>query len=123
MPLDPNCPKERIRQILADARAPLILTQESLAKDLSNFTGESISLDGGWAKIAEEPAERPEASVRPANLAYVLFTSGSTGRPKGVAIEHRSAMAFVHCAKSVFTPQELAGVLLSTSICFDLSVF
>ena len=53
----------------------------------------------------------------------MLFTSGSTGRPKGVAIEHRNVAAFVYWAQQVFTLRELAGVLLSTSICFDLSVF
>src|SRR4029077_348957 len=57
------------------------------------------------------------------NLAYVLFTSGSTGRPKGVAIEHRAAAAFVQWAKQVFSKDQLAGVLFSTSVCFDLSIF
>src|SRR5205814_1493190 len=53
----------------------------------------------------------------------VLFTSGSTGRPKGVALEHGAAATFVQWAKQVFTSQELAAVLFSTSFCFDLSVF
>ncbi len=53
----------------------------------------------------------------------MLFTSGSTGRPKGVAIEHRSVAALIGWAEQVFTPEELAGVLFSTSICFDLSIF
>ncbi len=53
----------------------------------------------------------------------MLFTSGSTGRPKGVAIEHRSAATFVHWALEVFSADDLAGVLLSTSMCFDLSIF
>src|SRR5439155_18918552 len=57
------------------------------------------------------------------NLAYVLFTSGSTARPKGAALEHRSAAPFTPWAQSVFTPEEVAGTLFSTSICFDLSVF
>ncbi|MDP9122751.1 MAG: AMP-binding protein, partial [Acidobacteriota bacterium] len=59
----------------------------------------------------------------PANLAYCIYTSGSTGRPKGVAIEHRSAVALIEWALQVFAPAELAGVLASTSICFDMSIF
>ena len=43
--------------------------------------------------------------------------------PKGVAIEHRNAVAFLYWAKRVFSAEQLAGVLASTSICFDLSVF
>ena len=64
-----------------------------------------------------------DSEVKPDNLAYVIYTSGSTGQPKGVAIEHRNTVALLHWAKSVFTNDELAGVLASTSICFDLSVF
>jgi acyl-coenzyme A synthetase/AMP-(fatty) acid ligase/acyl carrier protein len=57
------------------------------------------------------------------SLAYILYTSGSTGRPKGVAIQQRSVIAFLHWARSVFGPDDLAGVLASTSFCFDLSIF
>ena len=32
-------------------------------------------------------------------------------------------VALLHWARSVFTPEELSGVLASTSICFDLSIF
>jgi len=40
-----------------------------------------------------------------------------------VALEHHSAVNFVHWSIQEFTPQQLAGVLFSTSVCFDLSVF
>ena len=59
----------------------------------------------------------------PEDLAYVIYTSGSTGQPKGVAIEHRNAIAMVQWAQEVYTAQELAGTLCSTSFCFDLSIF
>jgi amino acid adenylation domain-containing protein len=123
VPLDPIYPKERIQHILNDSGAPIVLTEKMIANDLPEFAGKRIVLDEDWPAISQEPAVEPQASVTPNNLAYVLFTSGSTGRPKGVAIEHRSAATFVHWAQQVFNPQELAGVLLSTSICFDLSVF
>jgi amino acid adenylation domain-containing protein len=42
---------------------------------------------------------------------------------KGVAIEHRAAVALVAWGREVFSAAELAGVLFSTSISFDLSVF
>src|SRR2546430_14475509 len=73
--------------------------------------------DCDWSSTCALPI-----SVKPEHLAYVLFTSGSTGRPKGVALEHRSAATFIQWAQSVFTPEKVAGTLVSTSICFDLSV-
>ena len=59
----------------------------------------------------------------PQHPAYVIYTSGSTGRPKGVVIEHWSVATFIAWAGSVFSAEEWSGVLASTSISFDLSVF
>lgn len=123
VPMDPGYPKERLGYILEDSGAPIVLTQESLVGELPPFAGQSICLDADWTAIACESEEDLPAAVKPEHLAYVLFTSGSTGRPKGVALEHRSAVTFVQWAKQVFTPQELAAVLFTTSVCFDLSVF
>ena len=123
VPLDPLYPKERIAHILEDGKAPVVLTQQSLAGELPNFSGKAICLDAEWSRIAAQPETEPTRAALPENLAYVLFTSGSTGRPKGVALEHRSAAAFVQWAQTVFTTAKLGGVLFSTSVCFDLSIF
>ncbi|PYV64568.1 MAG: non-ribosomal peptide synthetase, partial [Acidobacteria bacterium] len=123
VPLDPSYPRERLAAILEDAKASVVLTQQSLVPQVSGSIPNCICVDTDWKKIAKESAQNPRVDVKPENLGYVLFTSGSTGRPKGVALEHRSAMTFVHWGQTVFTPAELAGVLLSTSVCFDLSIF
>jgi amino acid adenylation domain-containing protein len=123
VPIDPRYPKERIGYILEDCKAPIVLTEESLVDELPSFAGQSICLDADWARVASEPEGNPVIQVKPEHLAYVLFTSGSTGRPKGVAIEHRATVNLLQWATQVFTPQELSGVLFSTSVCFDLSVF
>jgi amino acid adenylation domain-containing protein len=123
VPIDPDYPKKWIGYILQDSKTSVVLTRESLVDELPSFAGQSICLDGDWAEIGCESEENPVTQVEPEHLAYVLFTSGSTGRPKGVALEHRGAVTFVQWAKQVFTPQELAAVLFSTSVCFDLSVF
>ncbi len=81
---------------------------------------------GGRHPVAQgvNPGRAPGGEdPTPGNLAYLIFTSGSTGLPKGVALEHRNAVAFVRWAWEVFPPEDLAGVLAATSICFDLSVF
>jgi amino acid adenylation domain-containing protein len=123
VPIDPAYPKERLRYILEDSQVPIVVTQESLASELPAFDGRILRIDTDAAQFQMNPRQNPDWLSRPGNLAYVLFTSGSTGRPKGVAIEHHSAVTFVYWAREVFTNQELAGVLFSTSVCFDLSVF
>ncbi len=123
VPLDPEYPKERLGYILEDANPPIVLTQNSLGDELPAFAGITISVDTDWEKIASEPDTNPITALKPSNLAYVLFTSGSTGRPKGVALEHKTPVTFIHWAQTVFTPKELSGVLFSTSVCFDVSMF
>ncbi|MFL6198785.1 MAG: non-ribosomal peptide synthetase, partial [Thermoanaerobaculia bacterium] len=124
VPLDPEYPAERIAFVLEDSRAPVLLVD---AEDVTGPKGNGVrricpAADSEREAIAALPTEPPALSG-PAGLAYVIYTSGSTGRPKGVGIEHRSALLFVHWAREVFPPADLAGVLFSTSICFDLSVF
>jgi amino acid adenylation domain-containing protein len=123
VPLDPGYPRERLAAILDDAKAPIVLTQHSLSAQLTGTDSKVIALDVEAETIEQESRDNPNPNLKPENLAYVLFTSGSTGRPKGVALEHRSAVEFVHWAQTVYTPRELAGVLFSTSVCFDLSIF
>jgi amino acid adenylation domain-containing protein len=123
VPLDPGYPHEQLSFMLADSAAPFVLTQEHLLQRLGAHDARLICLDKDWELIAQESEENPESGVTGENLAYVIFTSGSTGRPKGVAIAHRNTSALLRWAHAAFAPEELRGVLASTSICFDLSVF
>ncbi|MCP4654011.1 MAG: amino acid adenylation domain-containing protein, partial [bacterium] len=123
LPLDPDYPQERIAFMLDDARARVLLTQESLVAALPEHRARLVCLDAGRRATGGYSAANPTPAASPGNLAYVIYTSGSTGRPKGVAIAHRSAVAMVRWARTVFSADELAGVLAATSVCFDLSVF
>jgi amino acid adenylation domain-containing protein/FkbH-like protein len=123
VPLDPAYPAERLRSILEDAAAPIVLTQQALTAQLPPLAARLICLDSERSIIDAHSSANPSSRVRPENLAFVLFTSGSTGRPKGVALEHRNAVNFVRWTNELLTPQELAGVLFCTSICFDMSTF
>jgi amino acid adenylation domain-containing protein/non-ribosomal peptide synthase protein (TIGR01720 family) len=124
VPIDPAYPPERIAIMLEDSRSAVLLTEERLAARLVGPEARVVCLDDELrAALAREPATPPQSAITSRNLAYVLFTSGSTGRPKGVAIEHRSVAALIAWAKEVYSAEDLAGVLFSTSICFDLSIF
>jgi amino acid adenylation domain-containing protein len=123
VPLDPHYPQERLDYMLADAGVELLLTQQELLSSLSSHTARVVYLDTDWQTIEPQSHENLHAGVRSDNLAYVIYTSGSTGQPKGVAIEHHSPVALCHWAQQTFTRSQLSGVLATTSICFDLSVF
>jgi len=123
LPLDPVYPKERLAFMLEDAQVPVLLTQQQLVEKLPDQQARMVIWETDWEAITQHSQKNPVREVTSDNLAYVLYTSGSTGIPKGVAIEHRSPVNLVNWAKEVFTPAHCSGVLASTSICFDLSVF
>jgi amino acid adenylation domain-containing protein len=117
VPLDPAYPRERLAFMLEDSGAVIVLCDASSAA--AHGSGAPAV---HWVRPAMEGIPEPRA-VQPGDLAYLIYTSGSTGRPKGVALEHRNAVAFIQWAREIFSPGELSGVLASTSICFDLSIF
>ena len=121
VPLDPAYPGERLLQIIRDSRLKLMVTHNKFRETFAKTDVRCIELNVDAKTIRSDPGK--STHVGPQSLAYVLFTSGSTGSPKGVALEHRNAVNFVEWAQTVFTPQELAGTLFSTSLCFDLSIF
>ena len=123
VPLDPRYPRERLTFMIEDSCSPILITEQGLLDTLPTHGAKVVCLDTEALVIAGHSPLNPSSAALASNLAYVIYTSGSTGRPKGVAIEHRSAVTLIHWASEVFTTEELSGVLFSTSICFDLSVF
>ncbi|KYC36320.1 hypothetical protein WA1_42115 [Scytonema hofmannii PCC 7110] len=123
VPLDPTYPQERLAFILNDATVPVLLTEKQLIDKLPSHQAKVVCLDTDWETISQENSDSPITKLKPNNLAYILYTSGSTGQPKGVALEHKNTVNFIHWAQNTFNSEQLSGVLASTSICFDLSVF
>ena len=112
LPLDPAYPQERLRFVLEDAGAGLLLTQRSLLPALPTdglcvlclddeplLSALSTQPDGSQTPAASDfnstPAALQMPAISSANLAYTIYTSGSTGRPKGVQVSHRSLVNFL----------------------------
>jgi amino acid adenylation domain-containing protein len=123
LPLDPAYPAERLALMLEDAKASLVVTREGIARRLPATEVPQLCLHLDDPPITRQAADPLPAPVVPGRLAYVLYTSGSTGRPKGVMITHDNVAALLDWARTAFPPAARAGVLASTSVCFDLSVF
>ncbi|MDD2050653.1 amino acid adenylation domain-containing protein [Pseudomonas putida] len=123
VPLDLDYPAQRLTHMLADSQAAWVLVDDKadvreLALPEERLLPVAALLEGA-ASQDHDPCQRVSAT----NLAYVIYTSGSTGTPKGVAISHDNVGALIHWSANVYSQDDLQGVLASTSICFDLSVW
>ena len=118
LPLDPAYPEERLAFLVEDAGTGLVI-----GDGVVQASGGPLPLTPSPVRATTRPPRTGEGEAAGGSLAYIIYTSGSTGRPKGVAIEHGSAVRLVAWAGATFTQDELAGVLASTSVSFDLSVF
>lgn len=116
VPVDPSYPARRIREILDDCGARLVLTGEGEA--VEDVTGLPIA-DG--IRAGEGRSPRADAPLLD-DLAYVLYTSGSTGRPKGVLVEHAGLADYLLWASRQYVRGERLTFPLFTSLSFDLTV-
>jgi amino acid adenylation domain-containing protein len=123
LPLEPSYPAERLGYMLADAHAPVLLTQEALIDRLPAHDAQVIRLDADWPAIAAEPTTAPARRVDPDSVAYVIYTSGSTGRPKGVMNSHRGILNRILWMQDAYRLSAADRVLQKTPFGFDVSVW
>ena len=87
VPLDPAYPEGRLRFMLEDSGAEVLLTDSALSGRLPG-PARTLCLDAARERTEDESDADPRFPVDPSNLAYVIYTSGSTGVPKGISIPH-----------------------------------
>ncbi|MFE1599075.1 amino acid adenylation domain-containing protein [Methylobacterium sp. ID0610] len=116
LPLDPALPQARLRALIDQASAPLLLTDTATRPRLPDGP-EILELD--TLDLAAEPATAPAIPLHPDQLAYVIFTSGSTGAPKGVAVPHGPLAMHVRATGAVYETGPGTRELHVLSMSFD----
>ena len=126
VPLDSEHPEHRLRQLLEDCGAAVVITDPESAGRLPDRWRRIVVEGDGSLRAGTgagpEGEGGPDAEVAPpaarrdgATLAYVLYTSGSTGRPKGVAVEHRQIASYVAAVeRALELPAGASWALVST---------
>ncbi|WP_327002969.1 amino acid adenylation domain-containing protein [Dactylosporangium sp. NBC_01737] len=118
VPLDPQYPPDRLAFMLADAAAPVVLTQARLAPSLPPSDATVVMLDDPLPAC-----DPPPDDLTPDDVAYVIYTSGSTGRPKGVPNTHRGIVNRLDWMQREYRLQHDDAVLQKTPASFDVSVW
>ena len=116
VPIDPEYPAMRIRTIIEESGARVIVAGTEFAE-----MADELGVDRVEPSIAGADPVEPVAS--PEDLAYVIYTSGSTGRPKGVMVEHRSVVNRLRWMQRRYPLGADDVILQKTPVTFDVSVW
>ncbi|BCJ55990.1 hypothetical protein Asp14428_74650 [Actinoplanes sp. NBRC 14428] len=92
---DAECPAERLRTMLEQARARVVLTDDLTAGRVAGLGAAAAITAVDRDAVAAGP---PITGVAPGDTAYVVFTSGTTGQPKAIVNTHES-LANLHVAQ------------------------
>lgn len=124
VPLDPAYPADRLTAIAATADMAAVVHDGHAAPDwLAGTSAAALSWTELWEKASAEDEAPLGVTVGPEATTHLIYTSGSTGTPKGVVISHRNVVSLLAWSEATYSPEDLARVLFSTSLNFDLSVY
>jgi ferricrocin synthase len=122
-PVNLDAPKERIKFVVGDVAANLIITTPEFKHAVSWENGPKVLLINDFPPIPSEASTRGAKLREPKSLdlAYVMYTSGSSGTPKGVAVSHLAVSQSLLAHETHIPPFERFLQFAAPS--FDVSVF
>ena len=89
VPLDPAHPISRMKEMVSQVRAEVVLTSPQHAGKCANIASNVCIVSRASLQDLKQEKDFYLSNDSILAAAYVIFTSGSTGNPKGVVIEHR----------------------------------
>lgn len=123
LPIDPNYPRARVREILDRARPRLVLSRagdaDEAIRSAAGHAVEVVLLD----RLPEPPADSPAPPPEELDLAYVIFTSGSGGTPKGVMVAHRGLVGLARSQQQILGTTSDSVVFQFCAFGFDAYLF
>lgn len=130
MPLDPDHPPDRLREMIADAKPRVVLIRSGQEPPVPASSIEWIELDTGAVAPSNDGIQRGrltgsrllEGSQTGSSLLYVIYTSGSTGRPKGTGITHQAIVNLIEWQRSALPDTRGCRVLQLAALSFDVSI-
>ncbi|GFZ30328.1 hypothetical protein CSC2_08540 [Clostridium zeae] len=120
LPIDPEYPEDRIKYMLTDSNAKILLTQTKLMEKV-DFSGETINLDD--KELYGRDNSNLDKVCCEENLAYVIYTSGTTGNPKGVMVEHKALVNLCNWHNDYYEVSEKDKATKYAGFAFDASVW
>ena len=121
VPLDPEYPEERLRFMLHDASASVLLTQRQFIRKIARSGVTTVYLDKDKSVLQTKSKANVGSTVGPQNLVYIIYTSGSTGAPKAAGVYQVGFINLIDWFTDEFRISEADRILLISSLSFDLT--
>ncbi len=119
--LDATVPPERLRFMIDDVGARVVVTETSLAGTFGDSSLVSIAIDKILAALPATADEVTSMSLGdPESVAFVVYTSGSTGKPKGVSLTHQGLVNCLLGMRETLDVSESDTVLGTATLAFDM---
>ncbi|OME97845.1 non-ribosomal peptide synthetase [Paenibacillus sp. FSL H7-0942] len=118
VPIDPEYPSDRVKYMLSDSGAKLVLTQQHLIPKLAPFKVTCWDLVESMTDKDQRVYHNPPVINAINDLAYIMYTSGSTGKPKGVLTSHRNIIRVIKNTNYIEF-NEKDRILQLSNYCFD----
>ena len=119
VPIDPNQGPGRLRYMLQDCRAQLVLTAEGMLAGM-DVPSRVIELDRVAEVIGAESPDNLDVRTGSGEPAYIIYTSGSTGRPKGVTVTHGNMAAVYRGWEAAYRLDSISSHLQMAGFSFDV---
>ena len=123
VPVDPQCPKERLEYIVKDSSARIVLVQNDKLLNIDESNNIKIIFVDQCLKDSVNSDETVISPAKSEDLAYLIYTSGTTGVPKGVMITHGSLINRLQWMNNKYGLEGGNVILQKTPYTFDVSVW
>ena len=124
VPIDPSYPEDRVRFMLEDTGARLVITDDAHVQRLQALRTPRLENVAGIGQLPLQglAGTNFRCAAAATNLAYAIYTSGTTGRPKAVLVEHRGVLNLHTSLERLFglnRSQGQEGILSFSNYVFD----
>lgn len=132
VPIDLKFPTKRLKFIIDDTKARVILTDSKNKLHLERlFQAKNaisvplvIDIEGVLNNSKQHWLTNPQNKATSSSLAYIIYTSGTTGSPKGVMIENKGVinLALSHAEAFGLNGNQRKNCLFYSNYAFDAHV-
>ncbi|MCH9756602.1 MAG: amino acid adenylation domain-containing protein [Gammaproteobacteria bacterium] len=121
IPVEPKIPLERIRAIIEDSEAGILLHDTVYHEEYMSLPCKTWALNELEQTADVLPLVLKENVPHSNAIAYIIYTSGSTGTPKGVCVSRGALNNFLGSMSRYFLKGEKEVLLATTTLTFDIA--